>query len=305
MRCYQKCFGSENDQRRSGLDKALHGFYSSYQGYEAFESGNWKPEFWAPIRAEIEAILSSGTCKVLEIGAGRTGFADYLGSLRNRVEFHVQDITDRNSEYLLQKADKVHVGDAIDINETYDIIFSTFAYEHITRPRATIEHLLRIVTTRGCIFLASPRYDCPFYISPSARHLQWFHRLAIAGGLMFRRLGVLSGGTPLFLIHFDPAVLHRPWFRDADAVHWPSLWDLERILPDDYVLQRLRIAAPSLRGRFWARFLLLFVRIGSRNRSVNQRWCTVGRTAENAMPPPQTVCVSPEDSSAGPRPYGS
>jgi len=265
MTRWQQRFGSEHDSRRGELETRLRAFYSCYQGYEAFETENWKPEFWAPIRSEIEAIASDRPCKVLEVGAGRTGFADYLGDLRRRFEFHVQDITARNYKYLCTKADHIHVGDVTDVRDTYDIIFSTFAYEHITRPRATIEHLLSILRVGGSLFLASPRYDFPFYLSPSARHLSRPRRLAIAGGLMLRRLRVLSGGAPLFLLHFDPAVFHKAWFRDADAVHWPSLLDLKRVLPDDLMVERLRINASGLRARFWSRFLLLFVRIQSRS----------------------------------------
>jgi hypothetical protein len=72
---------------------------------------------------------------------------------------------------------------------------------------------------------------------------------------VLRRLHGLFGGSLNFLIHFEPAPLYGPWFRDSDAVHWVSLWDLKRWLPEDAVMRPLRIGASGLRGRFWARFL--------------------------------------------------
>jgi hypothetical protein len=81
----------------------------------------------------------------LEVGAGRTGFANLLGNMRRQLEFHVQDITERNQEYLNTVADKVWLCRPTDIRGTYDIIFSTFVYEHMTRPRATRQHLLTML----------------------------------------------------------------------------------------------------------------------------------------------------------------
>ena len=251
---WRSCLGSEEESRRTDFEKRLQIFYSSVDNYEAFQGENWKPEFWLPIRSTIETTSSRGSCKVLEIGAGRTGFADYLGDTRQRIEFHVQDITGRNGEYLSRIADKVWLCEATEIVDTYDVIFSTFVYEHMTRPKATLERLLTMLRPNGSIFVASPRYDFPGYLSPSARHLSRARRLELAVQLMLRRLRVLLGGPPAFLIHFEPAAFYGPWFRDADAVHWVSLWDLKRWLPDNAALRPVRISAAGLRGRFWCTF---------------------------------------------------
>ncbi len=262
MFAWQTYFGSEEDRRRTELDTRLQSFYSCVDNYEAFQDANWKPEFWAPVRSAIETYSEQRRCKVLEIGAGKTAFTKYLGHvLRNRLEFHVQDITERNRAYLNTVADKVYCCDVTAIRESYDIIFSTFVYEHMTQPRATVGHLLALLRAGGSIFIASPRYDFPGYLSPSVRHLSRATQLAIALQLLLRRLRALLGGSPLFLLHFDPAAFHGPWFRDADAVHWPSLWDLRRELAGRADIRKLPIRARGLRGRCWARFLLLFVRI--------------------------------------------
>jgi SAM-dependent methyltransferase len=134
-------------------------------------------------------------------------------------------------------------------------------WEHITNPCSVIEHLINILNPGGSIFIASPRYDFPFYLSPSAKHLSVVNKIRIGIWLQWRRLLVLFGDSPDFLIHCDPAVFHLPWFRDADAVHWVSLWDLKRFLPKNLQIERLHIPVKGFRSRIWENFLLLFVRI--------------------------------------------
>lgn len=257
-----KIFGQENSTEVIELRQRLDNFYSNTQDYTAFHEANSKPEFWEPIKTYIQDILKQkGSCRILEFGAGRTGFGDYLQALKEVVTFDVQDVTPSNKEYLLNQADNVYIDDVCNINNQYDIIFSTFVWEHITNPKAVINHLLNLLNPGGSLFVISPRYDFPFYLSPSAKHLSGIQRFYISIWLQWRRLLVLSGGKPDFLIHFEPAVFYCPWFRDADAIHWVSLWDLKRHLPQNVQLERLHISVTGFRSKIWERFLLLFVRI--------------------------------------------
>ena len=68
---WRSCLGSEEESRRTNLERRLRIFYSSVDNYEAFQSENWKPEFWLPIRSTIETTLSKdgpglGTTWVLQ-----------------------------------------------------------------------------------------------------------------------------------------------------------------------------------------------------------------------------------------------
>ena len=175
---WRSCLGSEEESRRTNLERRLRIFYSSVDNYEAFQSENWKPEFWLPIRFDNRD----------DPIQRRTGFGDYLGATRQRLEFQVQDITGRNSEYLSRVADKVWFCEATEIEDTYDVIFSTFVYEHMTRPKATLERLLTMLRPNGSIFVDSPRYDFPGYLSSSTRRLSRVRRLELAVQLMIRRL---------------------------------------------------------------------------------------------------------------------
>lgn len=257
-----KNFGNEDNTKVIELRQDLDSFYSKTQEYTPFHESNSKPEFWQPIKANAQEILErTGSCRILEIGAGCTGFADYLQDLRKLVIFDTQDVTPSNKDYLLNNSDNIYIGDICDIQNKYDIIFSTFVWEHISNPRTVINHLLNLLNPGGSLFIVSPRYDFPFYLSPSAKHLSFFQRLRISIWLQWRRLLVLNGGSPDFLLHFDPALFHCPWFRDADAIHWVSLWDLKNHLPKNIQLERLRIPVTGFRSKIWENFLLLFVRI--------------------------------------------
>jgi hypothetical protein len=71
---WRTSFDSEQDRPRAELDIRLQPFYSSVFNYEAFQDANWKPEFWAPIRSEIDTYSPQSRCQVLEIGADETAF---------------------------------------------------------------------------------------------------------------------------------------------------------------------------------------------------------------------------------------
>lgn len=257
---------SEHDPRAADLRRRLDEFYETTQSYEAFQRPNHMPEFWSPVRREIEAkVEAKGLCRVLEFGAGCTGFGSFLRPLTGAVEFDVQDVTGRHLDYLRTQARNVHVGDVRALHDKYDVIFSTFAWEHVTTPSEVIDHVLGLLEPGGTLFIAAPRYDFPFYLSPSVRHYSVAKRLAIALWLLWERLRVMLGGRPSFLIHVDPAVLHVPWFRDADAIHWASWWDLKRYVAgrarEGFRIRRLRLPVTGFVRRLWEKYLLLFVRI--------------------------------------------
>lgn len=255
-------FGTEADPSVLQLRRRLDGFYAAPGDYSAFMESNWKPEYWGPVKDCVEGhIARNGGCRVLEVGAGRTSFGTYLGDARERVEFHAQDVTPANRAHLESQADEVYIGDVLDIRQKYDAVFSTFVWEHMSNPRQTLCHLIGLLNPGGKIFIASPRYDFPGYLSPSAKHLGLAERGVVALWLAWRRVRVALGGRADFLIHLDPAVLRGRWFRDADAIHWVSLSDLESEFSGACEIDRIRIPATGLLGRFWEKYLLLFVAI--------------------------------------------
>jgi 2-polyprenyl-3-methyl-5-hydroxy-6-metoxy-1,4-benzoquinol methylase len=137
-------------------------------------------EYWEQIRLTIaKHIENKGMCRVLEFGAGCTGFGNFINELRKQVIFDVQDITPLNKKYLETSANNVYIGDIEKIKDKYDIIFSTFVWEHICTPNKTLNHLLSLLQVSGSLFIASPRYDLPFYLSPSCNHMHAIVRLKV------------------------------------------------------------------------------------------------------------------------------
>jgi SAM-dependent methyltransferase len=257
-----QAFCTEDGDPARRLREDLERFYNTTQDYDAFREPNYKPDFWTPILGVVrEVVARSSRCVILELGAGRTGFGKFLGDLRGNVEFHVQDVSAQNAPELEAQADRVHIGSLLEIEGGFDVIFSTFVWEHLTCPRASLTHLLRLLKPGGTLFIACPRYDFPFYLSPSIRHLPRGARVRVALWLLWKRLQVLVSRNPAFLLHCDPAVFHRPWFPDADAVHWVSQFDLQCTLRDGWELRRIPVRAPGLRGWFWSRCLLMSVAV--------------------------------------------
>jgi hypothetical protein len=86
-------------------------------------------------------------------------------------------------------------------------------------------------------------------------------RAGLLARVQIARLSTRLGGAPSFFIHVDPSMFHRPWYRDADAIHWPSIHDLRRATPKGYHFTQLHVHQPGFKGMLWARLLLLFARI--------------------------------------------
>jgi SAM-dependent methyltransferase len=259
----------ESDPRIDGLRSAMGNFYATTTGYFAFDESSQQTQFWRGLVPCLDDAIASAKrenrrARVLEFGAGRTGFSEFLGARRPDVEFSVQDVTDRNRDHLDRVADRVIVGEVPAIDGRFDLIFSTFVWEHLACPARDLEHLLGLLAPGGSLVLASPRYDLPGYIPPSARHLPRAQRWALAGLLVTRRLRVALGASPDFLIHSEPACLEAPWYRDADAIHWASAFDL-RHLRHSYRIERLSIPTRGFKNWVWARYALLFVRIRPNN----------------------------------------
>ena len=228
----------ETDPAVTCLRKRLDSFYqASDNNYQAFESISRQDEYWGRVVESIrrlDVLKSLGRqCRVLEFGAGRTGFGPSLGILRSDVYYAVQDVTGQNRGHLSDVADRVYLGDVSAINESFDVIFSTFVWEHVTNPKATLETLLQRLEPGGSIFLFCPRYDWPGYVPPALRHLSRWKGLWLSLWLQLSRLPSwlrASGGGSFWIVK-EPAVFHVPaWFRDSDAVHLVSRGDLRAYL---------------------------------------------------------------------------
>jgi SAM-dependent methyltransferase len=244
----------ETDPVVHDLRARLDGFYRTTDDYEAFQSRSWHPNLWSFVVDEL-ARLKNKTCRILEIGAGRTGFAEYLRERGVSAHFTAHDVTQRNEIYLKGQADDVVIGPLRSITGVFDIIFSTFVLEHTTDPVVTLETLWRLLKPGGKLFIFCPRYDAPFYLPPSADHYSGVARAGIAIQLAVARLRTLLTRQARFFVHTDPAVFTLPWKRDRDAVHWVSYFDLALFFGSRGHLRKLRVPSGGLKDAIVKNFL--------------------------------------------------
>lgn len=253
---------TEHDPAITNLRRRLDEFYAKTTSYDAFQTPPSYTGPWSLVRDVVEDYLRTHEhCRVLEFGAGLSNFGLHVKDLRGRLDLSAQDVTDRNRAFLLERVNDFHAGTLLDLRGPYDVIFSTYVWEHVSDPQRTLAHLLNILSPEGSLILFCPRYDMPGYFPPSARHLPFIQRLALGTRLALRRVAVALGAKPAFIIHSEPAVLSVPWYRDADAIHWVSYWDLKRALPRGYTIERIGENGQGFKRRVLDRALKLCVRI--------------------------------------------
>ncbi len=243
------------------LHEQMDAFYASCPTYSAFQEPSNATQEWNHVKtAIVEHDRSRGRCRVLEFGAGRSGFAEFLGELRSSVDLTLQDVTPVNEAYLRARADRVEMGSLLELEGEFDVIFSTFVLEHICEPEKTLERLLSLLAPGGSLFLFCPRYDFPFFISHSADHYGMARRMMLGAEVLWKRVRSMVTRRPAFIIHLDPAALRLEWMMDRDAIHWASLVDLRIFFRRRGQLRKLPIRAGSLKDWMVKKLLRINVR---------------------------------------------
>ncbi|MBV2350352.1 class I SAM-dependent methyltransferase [Synechococcus sp. HK05] len=172
---------------------------------------------------------------ILEFGCGRSGFPTWLrqqlgSDATSLVNITCQDVTATNEAYLQQVADQVLIAPLVRgvlHPGSFDLIFSTHCFEHVARPEALLHTCISLLKPGGALLLFAPRYDLPFYLSPSCVNLPPVSRLLLGLRLLLIRWFTRLRRKPAFVIDTAPACLDRPFVRDADAIHWVSAHDVQ------------------------------------------------------------------------------
>lgn len=220
----------------SQLEDRMQAYYAAVADYPAFHTPSDHPLEWRHVLAEVTRLKGSNQepVAILEFGSGRSGFPCWmrqkLGSdSPTSASITCQDVTATNQTYLQTVADQVLIG-PLDQSALppahFDIIFSTHCFEHVARPEALLHTCITLLKPGGTMLLFAPRYELPFYLSPSSINLAPIPRLLLGLRLLLIRLFTVLRGRPAFLIDTAPACLDRPFVRDADAIHWISEHDV-------------------------------------------------------------------------------
>jgi 2-polyprenyl-3-methyl-5-hydroxy-6-metoxy-1,4-benzoquinol methylase len=219
------------------LEERMQAYYAALPDYPAFHSPSHHPLEWRQVLADVRsrAPTAEAPVSILEFGSGRSGFPVWL---RNQLEsfapekaVHVtcQDVTAANVAYLESVADAVVIAplrEGVLPAASFEIIFSTHCFEHVARPEQLLHTLLALLKPGGSLLLFTPRYDLPFYLSPSSGNLSSGQRFLLSLRLVLIRLASRLRRRPSFVIDTRPACLDRPFRRDEDAIHWVSNHDL-------------------------------------------------------------------------------
>ena len=245
---------SEMSDLRAKLDR----YYSSSNEYKAFAEPSQQENCWNNMKTSILKKIKESSNKkinILEIGAGKSGFGNYLKTLgiRENINWIVQDVTCQNSSWLESNADVVYYSDISKINNTnIDIIFSTYVLEHVTDPIAHLNKIENLLNPEGIIYIFCPRYDIPGYLCPSSRHLNIIDKTFLLFDWAYARFISYVQSKPVFLIQTDLAVFYKPYFIDADAVHWVSLHDLKLWgRSKGFLIERLKTANSKKFQKDW------------------------------------------------------
>lgn len=204
------------------LEARLIEFYNTFAAYPAFSQPSEYPALWeAVIKHAKQVNRDTGSCRILEIGAGRSGFGPFLRRDHDGGKIHLtsQDITAANVNYLRSTSDSVVTENIDRLEGTWDIIFHSYVYEHLCRPRAFNEMLWSHLAVGGYLLIQSPCYDTPWYFPPCFDHLRKAEKLWDALRLWGSDFVSLFDKQPRFTIFSDPAIFHLPFESDRDAVH--------------------------------------------------------------------------------------
>ena len=221
------------------LELKLEEFYKNTTDYTVYEKMTWRPNYWAEVLRQLEK-TGAKPGRILEIGAAKSGFGEYLKCRGKEHEIAFQDITNRCRDHLSSYSNELYFCPVEELHcEKFDIVFHSYVFEHISRPRAFLNAVENLLTEGGRHIIESPRYDLFIYIPPSLRHLRTREKIAyILEGVM--------GNRPPFSIVKSPGILCRPYRRDLDAVHIVTLENMKAYArKKDLCLEEIQLSKKS------------------------------------------------------------
>lgn len=241
----------------------LNAFYSNNPDYFTLSTSSDKTKFLAPIAERAASIArTTGNVRILEVGAGISQVPSFMQRHLKGLSYQIvlQDVVEDGRQTAEASGAHFFHGPVWEItaSEPFDIVISLFSYEHMYEPTRILDALDMLVRPGGIIYIAAPHYVTPLYVPPAIRHREQIGQLAGSFFLWIQSWIVLFSGRANFYVVDDPAVFHRQWRRDADAVHMVSRADLIAHMKH-YKVRSLRTSGTTLKTRLLEKAILLFV----------------------------------------------
>jgi len=238
------------------MNKKMEKYYEKADDYPVYKIETKSTQFWEKMIPEILNQLNyKKKIKILEIGAAKTGFYNFLKKkkLHKKISFAVHDINKRNKKwYIKNKIKKKYFFDINKINEKFDIVFSTYVLEHVVNPRNFLIKQIKMLNKKGSIFIFCPRYDFPMYLNPSSRHFNLWTKIILIFSHIYYRAFSLIFKKSYFLIQNDLAAFHNSFYTDADSMHWVSKFELESFFKNfGLKISNLNIKSKTIFSKEW------------------------------------------------------
>jgi hypothetical protein len=100
----------------------LDQFYATTQEYSAFEQTQPRDDLYDALATVLRFRERSSPVRVLELGAGRTDFPNFLRRHGIPVHFTAQDVTPTNRLSLEAVCDRVVIGDIAEVSGEFDVV---------------------------------------------------------------------------------------------------------------------------------------------------------------------------------------
>ena len=243
------------------LRHAMLRFYYSDGSYYERAASSDKARFYAEVVSATGLSHKKGAA-VLELGVGTPSFPAYCPARGIVIDYECQDVVPwtRNAcrPVDLVPKEAFHHGDFLELRfgRRYELVFSTFMWEHVVRPKRFAEKIQDLVSPGGYAVFINPKYDFPLYVNPAMRHFP-FHKI-LAFKLKTSVAVLVGPGRPQFNMIGTPRCLVESYERDYDGVHNVLERDLDLTF-SGWRKIRLRPKLTSLRGRIFERLILLAV----------------------------------------------
>ncbi len=120
-----------------------------------------------------ETIKKYDIASVLDVGCGEGAvLSDLSRENSDKIKYYGVDVAEVGVERAKKRGIgnaefKVYDGKAIPFAlETFDLCFSTFVFEHLTKPEEVFLEMSRVTKKGGYLAIACPNYGSPFFRSP-------------------------------------------------------------------------------------------------------------------------------------------
>ena len=182
----------------------------------------------------IELIEKNNVSSILDVGCGEGWLIDQISRQLSGISFTGIDV----STFGVERANKrninnakfsVYGGEAFPFpGQTFDVVLSSFVFEHLSDPMGTFNEMNRVVKKSGSVIIVCPNFGSPLFRSPCNKN----NRILLMISRFFKELRPkLFFKNNFFWDFTDPIELPpNVHISDYDTICEPNLSSFEKFL---------------------------------------------------------------------------